>query len=330
MLTLPEFQLLRPTTIDEAVSMLAEHPAARLVGGGTDLLVNMKHGVTEADTLVDVTAIPGLDEITAGDGGGLTIGATARLADAAHNGLVQRRFPSLAEALAQVAGPQLRNMGTFGGNVCLDTRCVYINQTHFWRRSLGYCLKKDGDGCHVVKAGKRCVAAQSSDSVPVLVSLGAEARLVGPAGERIAPLESLYRRNGEAHLTLAADEILVSVTIPGPANQLSSAYRKLRVRKAIDYPALSIAGAVERDGDQRVTRIAVVGTALMATPRKLSGLDAIALGNQLDDALIDEIARRAHKQFVPLTNILVDPQWRREMVPVFVRRCLHNLVPSQS
>jgi len=329
MLTLPDFELLRPATVDDAVAMLAEHGAdARLVAGGTDILVNMKHGITTPSVLVDLSAVAGLREVVQKDDE-VVVGAMVTLTELAESALIAARYPSLSEAAGLVAGPQLRNMGTIGGNVCLDTRCVYINQTHFWRQSLGYCLKRDGEVCHVVKNGRRCVAAQSSDSVPVLISLDARARLVSSAGAREVAVEALYKRDGVAHLALEPGEVLTHVVLPQPRRGLRSAYQKLRVRKSIDFPALSVAAAVALDDDGLVEHIAIVGTALMATPRRLGGVDKIAIGKALDDAVIDQLAQRAFKQFVPMTNILVDPEWRREMVPVFVKRALKGLKASR-
>jgi 4-hydroxybenzoyl-CoA reductase subunit beta len=331
MLTLPDFELLRPRTPAEAVALLAEHRGeARLVAGGTDLLVNMKHGLLAPAYLVDLSAVEGLGAIEVTDDGGLRLGALVRLSRLAASLQVRARYPALAEAASLVAGPQHQRMGTLGGNVCLDTRCVFINQTHFWRRSLGYCLKKDGPTCHVVTTGKRCVAAQSSDSVPVLVALDARARLLGPGGERVVAVEDLFDRDGAAHLALAPDELLTHIEIPPPWPRLHSAYRKLRLRQAVDYPALSLAVTIGFDRDDLVTRLAIVGSALMATPRRLGGAERIALGRRLDQACVEALCERAHKQFVPLTNINVDPVWRREMVPVLLRRALHELVPSRA
>jgi 4-hydroxybenzoyl-CoA reductase subunit beta len=329
MLTLPPFQLLRPTRLDEALDLLRRHrDKARLLAGGTDLLVNMKLGLLAPDLLVDLSGLSGLDRVETRPDGGLRLGAMARLADLADHPQLAERYPVLAQALSQVAGPQLRNMGTLGGNVCLDTRCVYYNQTHFWRQSLGYCLKKDGTECHVVKGGRRCVAAQSSDSAPVLVALGAEARLQSAEGSRQVPVESLYRRDGADHLAIRRDEILTHVRIPPPWPHMKSAYAKLRIRKAIDYPVLSLAVVVGLDDSGLIRRLAVVGTALMATPRRVSGLDRLALGRPLGEAVAEAVAQRAHRQLVPLSNILVDPEWRREMVPVFVRRAFARLRSS--
>jgi 4-hydroxybenzoyl-CoA reductase subunit beta len=329
MLTLPEFTLLRPRTLAEAAALLAEHRGdARLLAGGTDLLVNMKHGLLAPAHLIDLSAVEGAAGVRREDDGSVAIGALTTLAELESDPIVAALYPSLSEAAGLVAGPQLRNMGTLGGNVCLDTRCVYINQTHFWRQSLGYCLKKDGTVCHVVANGRRCVAAQSSDTAPVLVSLDARARLLSVRGERTVPVESLYRRDGADHLALEADEVLTEIVLAPTRDDLRTAYRKLRVRQAIDYPALSIAVAARFDLEARLNHLAVVGTALMATPRRLGGLDEL-LGRPLDDEVIDAVATRAHKQLVPMTNILVDPEWRREMVPVFVRRALRSLVASR-
>jgi len=329
MLTLPEFQLLRPGTVSEAVQLLSEHaPHARLIAGGTDILVNMKHRIVTPPVLVDLSAAGDLEGVSFDDDGRTIIGAMTRLSDlGAHAGL-RSRFPGLSEAIASVAGPQLRNMGTIGGNVCLDTRCVYINQTHFWRTSLGYCLKKDGTVCHVIAGGKRCVAAQSSDSVPILIALDARARLLSVRGTRTIPVEALFKRDGIQHLTVEPDEILTHIELDRPGARLLTAYRKLRVRQSIDFPALSIAVAVELNLDETIKRLAVIGSALMATPRRVSGLDKIAVGQQLTVDVLEAVAERAFKQCVPLSNIHIDPEWRREMVPVFVRRALNDLHES--
>ena len=209
-------------------------------------------------------------------------------------------------------------MGTLGGNLCLDTRCVYINQTYFWRSALGFCLKKDGTLCHVVAGGQRCVAAASNDTAPVLLTFGASVRTVSPRGERVLPLEEFYLADGVHNTVLAPDELLVEVRVPASAATLRQGFHKLRTRAAIDFPALNLAVALQvEQGTLRSVRLCV--SALAARPALVKGLDDL-VGKPADQKLAVELGRRAHKQCKPLTNIGVDPDWRRDVLPVLVRR----------
>jgi 4-hydroxybenzoyl-CoA reductase subunit beta len=209
-------------------------------------------------------------------------------------------------------------MGTLGGNLCLDTRCVYINQTYFWRSALGFCLKKDGTVCHVVEAGRRCVAAASNDTAPPLLVLGASLKLVSPRGERVLPLEEFYVPDGIHNTVLAPDELLVEVRVPLRATALRQAFCKLRTRAAVDFPAMNLAVALDVEG-RALASARVCVSALAARPAMIKGLEELA-GRVADARLAEEIGRRAHKQCRPLTNIAVDADWRRDVLPVLVRR----------
>jgi 4-hydroxybenzoyl-CoA reductase subunit beta len=318
-MTLPAIDVLRPSSVAEAVAQLAAHPGARLLAGGTDIVPNLKYGMYETRHLV---ALRGLSRelryVRIGDGGELRLGALCTIDELAGDATVRARLPALADACAQIAGPQLRRMGTLGGNLCLDTRCVYINQTYFWRSALGFCLKKDGTLCHVVAGGQRCVAAASNDTAPVLLALGASVRTVSPRGERVLPLEEFYLADGVHNTVLEPDELLVEVRVPARAASLRQAFHKLRTRAAIDFPALNLAVALEvEQGTLRSARLCV--GALAARPALVKGLDELA-GRPADRRLAEELGGRAWKQCRPLTNIGVDPGWRREVLPVLVRR----------
>jgi 4-hydroxybenzoyl-CoA reductase subunit beta len=294
------------------------------VAGGTDLIPNMKHRLFEPDHLIalkQIEELKGIDERE----GWLRIGAAETLSAVASSPAVRERFPALAKAAAHVAGPQLRNSGTIGGNVCLDTRCTYYNQTEFWRRALGYCLKKDGEVCHVTKVGKKCVAAHSADTPPVLMTLGATAVLEGPRGKREIAVSEFFVADGIANTRREADEILTEVRLPLGAARLRQAYAKLRQRKAIDFPLLTVAIAADCEDDGTVKEIEGVVTSLGSRPRALSGWADVARGRALDDEVVAELTERAHKQCHPLENIIVDPEWRRAMVPVYVRRALEEI-----
>lgn len=325
MLRLPPYRYHRPATVDEAVALLGEHgPDAMLVAGGTDLIPNMKHRLFTPGHLVALKGVAELKGIQEGDGA-LRIGAAETLTAVASHPLVRERFPALADAAGHVAGPQLRNMGTLGGNVCLDTRCTYYNQTAFWRQALGYCLKKDGTVCHVTKVGKKCVAAHSADTPPVLMVLDATLTLVGPGGSRTVPARDFFVADGIANTRRAPDEVLTEIRIPLTSVARRTAYAKLRQRKSIDFPLLTVAVAAEMEGDGTVRSLEGVVTGLGSRPRELSGWAEAAAGRRLDAALMDELAERAHKQCHPLENLIVDPDWRRAMVPVYVRRALEQV-----
>ncbi len=322
MLRLPPYRYHRPRSLDEALSLMGEHgPDAMYVAGGTDLMPNMKHRLFEPGHLVALKGVPELRGIEEVDGY-LRIGAAETLADVAESSTVLARFPALADAAGHVAGPQLRNAGTLGGNVCLDTRCTYYNQTAFWRRALGYCLKKDGDVCHVTKVGRKCVAAHSADTPPVLMTLDAVLVLAGPEGRREVPVADFFVADGIANTQRTPDEVLVEVRVPLASARRRQAYAKLRQRRSIDFPLLTVAVAAEVEGDGIVRRLDGVVTGLGSRPRVLTGWQEIAEGRALDDELVDELADRAHKQCHPLENIIVDPDWRRAMVPVYVKRAL--------
>lgn len=294
------------------------------VAGGTDLLPNMKHGLFTPRHLVSLRGIPDLHGIRV-EGGDLVVGAGETLARVAAHPLVRERAPVLSSAAGQVAGPQLRSMGTLGGNLALDTRCTYYNQTAFWRGALGYCLKKDGTVCHVTRVGKKCVAAHSADTPPALMVLDARVQLVGPAGRRQVPVSDFFVADGIRNTRREAGELIAEVRIPLPGEGFRAVYRKLRQRKAIDYPLLTVVVGGTLDEDTRVTSLLGIVTALGSRPRELAAWGELAVGARLDAGRIDALAERAFDQCHPLDNITADPGWRRAMVRVLVRRALQDL-----
>jgi len=328
MLRLPPFRYHRPETVAEAVDLLGEHAGDVMpVAGGTDLMPNMKHRLFEPGHLVALRGIADMKGVREEDGV-LRIGAGETLTSVATNADVVRLFPALADAAGHVAGPQLRNMGTIGGNLCLDTRCTYYNQTEFWRSALGYCLKKDGTVCHVTKVGKKCVAAHSADTPPVLMVLDAIAVLHGPDGMRELPVRDFFVTDGILNTKRTPGELVTEIRIPLEAAGRRSAYTKLRQRKAIDFPLLTVAVSAGFEEDGTVRSLSGIVTALGARPKELSGWNDLAAGNSLDAEMMEELAARAHKQCHPLENIIVDPEWRRAMVPVYVRRALEQVTTA--
>ena len=336
MLPLPRFRYESPRRLADALATLgaargqaADHGdvSARRgpvlpVAGGTDLIPNLKHDLFAPEVLVDLTRLE--EERLRGvrdERDGLHVGALTPLSQAAGDALLGAYYPALARGYSLVASPQIRNMGTVGGNLCLDTRCTYYNQTAFWRQSLGYCLKREGTRCHVVPGGTRCVAASSSDGATLLTALGAEAHVESADGDRWVPVESFFVGEGRRNLQVAAHELVTEVRLPRPTAGLTMAYEKLRPRNAIDFPMLSVAVALEREPSGACRQLRVVVAALGAKPRLVAGLGTLA-GKTIDEGHMAQIAEAAYKQCHPLTNIAFDTEWRHDMVPVYVRRAL--------
>lgn len=321
---LPRFELVRPTTLAEAVHALETSPGpAMLMAGGTDLVPAMKNGVLQPARVVSLSRVEGLRDARVRDDGSISLGAGMTLAEVAHHPALQGGFRALAVAASRAAGPQIRFTGTLGGNLCLPPRCLWYNQSEFWRGALGGCLRADGPACRVVEGGQNCVAAMNADTPAALLALGARARVVGPGGERHIPVEDFFTRDGMAHLALRPHEIVASVELPPPAPGLCSSYQRMALRNAIDFPTATVGAAAVLDGRRLVSLRLGVGV-LAVQPRLLRGLEAHA-GAVLDESRVETIAREAFRQCRPLPNIDDDPAYRRELVPVLVRRALAAL-----
>lgn len=326
MLRLPKLEVATPSSLQEATALMQAHGAdAALIAGGTDLLPNLKHGLLSPKLLVSLGGITELHGVREEKDGTLVIGAMTSLDAIANDARLARGVPALTQAASLVSGPQLRRMGTLGGNVMLDTRCRYYNQTHFWRKALGYCLKKDGTVCHVVAGGRKCIAAASNDTAPVLMTLGATLVFANGDGEREIPVDALWRTDGIWNKATAPGEILKEIRIPPRHAGHRGAYAKLRARGAIDFPLLGVAARVDVD-DERIADADVVLVALQARPLRVKDCAKELSGTKLKDgglaAAIDRVAARAEKQCHPLPNVPGDSAYRQDMVPVFVRRAL--------
>lgn len=323
MLPLPAFQLHTPRSVTEALELLARYGAdAALLAGGTDLLPNMKRALRAPAHLVSLREVRRLDAARFGEDE-IELGAMLSLDALAGDATVRAEAQALAEAAESVGGPQHRRMGTLGGNLCLDTRCRYFNQSHFWRSALGFCLKKDGAACHVVPGGRRCVAAACNDTAAAAIALDATLELVSASGARSVRARDFYTANGAANTVIAPGELLVSARVPRRPGR-ASVYEKLRRRGAIDFPLLSVAASVERR-DGVVTGFELVVSALAARPRRVLSAMERVLGRRSEEFPCDEVAALAGRECAPLPNIDGDVAWRREMVPVLVRRALQRL-----
>ena len=323
MSALPAFTLQRPASLAEALSLLAT-PDARLLAGGTDLLPNLRHGLEQPRTLIDLGAIAGLEAIDFGADGGLVLGARVTLAQlAAETRLDAGAWRAIAEAARAVAAPQHRNAGTVGGNLCLDTRCVFYNQSAWWRAANDFCLKRGGDTCHVAPQGARCHAAFSGDLAPALIALDAEVELVSAGATRRLPLAALYRDDGAAHLTLAPGELLARVRLPRAAAGTRSGYRKARVRGSIDFPLAGVAIALALDGPL-LARLRVALTGTNSQPLALEGTEAL-LGREPDAALLAALGKLVGKQVSPMRTTATPSNYRRQVASVLAQRLLREL-----
>jgi 4-hydroxybenzoyl-CoA reductase subunit beta len=324
MMRLPPFTYVAPRTVAEAARALAEHgPEAMLVAGGTDLYPNMKRRQFEPKVLVGLRAVRETSGVRGNAGEGFTIGATTTLSAVAGHEAIARSFPALATAAGLVSSPQLRNMGTLGGNLCVDTRCNYYNQSYPWRKAIGFCMKKDGDICLVAPRSSRCWAVSSSDTAPVLWSLGARVRLTGPSGERTVPIAALYRDDGIEYLAKRADEIVTEIVLP-PADGWRSAYLKLRRRGAFDFPILGVAAALRLEGDV-VREARIVLGAVASVPREAPKAAAVLVGQRLTTETIEAAADAAAGPARPLDNTDLTHPYRKKVTRVYVARALARL-----
>lgn len=319
MMRLPWFEYRAPRSVAEAAAILAaEGPEAMLVAGGTDILPNMKRRHQTPRMLVSLRRVEGLKKVS--NGAALTLGAGLTLTEV----LREPSIPTgLRQAAAQVATVHLRNMGTLGGNLCLDTRCTYYNQTYEWRRAIDFCLKKDGVTCWVATASKRCVAVSSTDTAPALIALGARVRLVGTAGEREIALEDLYRNDGIDYLARRPDEVLTEVIVPDRG--WKSTYWKLRRRGAFDFPVLGVAAAARFAPDGSVLEARIALGAAASRPFLVEKAAAFLAGKRLTDEAIAEAAAIVASRAKPMDNTDFDLYWRKDVADDFVGYALREL-----
>lgn len=320
--SLAGLRLQQPATIAEAVAAFAAHGDARYLAGGTDLLVNMRRGIAQPPHLIDLSRVAALKGAR-DDGEEFVIGAGVTVAEIAADATVAARYPALAQAAAAIAAPSHRAVATLGGNLCLDTRCVYYNQSEWWRRSNGYCLKHRGETCHVAPTGDRCHAAYQGDLAPALIACGASVEVAGARGARTIPLEDLYRDDGRAHLALEPGELVVAAVVPAQPHRARSAYRKARVRGAIDFPLAGVAVRLAmRDG--RIAAIDVALTGTNSRPFRLAGSEAW-IGRAVDDALAAELGKAVQKQVSPMRTTVTQSNWRRQVAAVEAQRLVREL-----
>ncbi len=326
MLRLPSFTYLAPKTLKDALAMKADAgPDGMYVAGGTDLYPNMKRRHQEPKVVITLMGIP---ELRRADG--RTLGSSTTLTELSASPAVREAAPAVAHAAELVSTPLLRNMGTLGGNLCLDTRCNYYNQTYEWRKAIDFCMKKDGHICWVAPSSPRCWAVSSSDVAPVMVALGAEYVLVGPGGERVVPAARFYHNDGINYLTKQPDEVLAAVRLP-PADGWDAVYHKLRRRGSFDFPVLGVAVWVRwqpgrgKGGARNVTEARIVLGGVASYPQEVPEAGAALAGSDLSDEAIAAAADAAYRPAKPMDNTDFDLSWRKQMTRVYVTRALAEL-----
>jgi 4-hydroxybenzoyl-CoA reductase subunit beta len=337
-LRLPRFRFEAPGTVSEAARLLREAGAAEddpargtpslramVVAGGTDLFPNMKRRQFAPQVLVSLQRAA---DRSIHNGAGLSIGAGATLTQVSEHPLVRERYTSLAEAAGAVSTPQLRNAGTIGGNLCLDTRCNWYDQSLFWRTAEGYCMKTHPDVvCRVATSSPRCLAVASADTVPALLSLGARVRVASADGEREIDLAEMYHEDGIRFLAIGRDEILTEIRLPA-ADGWRSTYLKLRDRGSFDFPVLGLAAAVRLDQGGFVREARIAMTAVASRPMLVPEAAAALIGSPLEDDALDAAAEAAHRAARPMDNTAGTIAQRKRTVPVFARRALRALRPA--
>jgi 4-hydroxybenzoyl-CoA reductase subunit beta len=329
MMRLPKFEYRVPRTIAEAVKIVGDvGPEANFVAGGTDLYPNMKRRQQTPATVISVMRLAALNQISGDGPSGVHIGASVTLTDIIENPIINRDYPVIAQAARTISTPILRNMGTIGGNLLLDTRCNYYDQNYEWRKGINFCLKKDGDVCWVAPGSSKCWAVQSSDLVPVMVAIGAKFRLASTLGERVIDAGGFYNDDGIDYLKKRPDELLVDIQLP-PTNGWRASYQKLRRRGAFDFPVLGVAAWVQTDkaGGVKAARLVLGGIA--PSPIDVTEAGTALLGQPLDEEHMRAAAEACYIKARPLDNTDFVMNWRKQMARQYTLRALRELVTTE-
>lgn len=324
-MNLPPFELIQPHSLQEACSFLQEHrEKAVLLAGGTALVVGLRYRLTKPAIVIGLKGITTLDYLSQTEGGGLAIGSMTTLETLEKSLFVLNKYPSLAQAIRMVAIPPIRNQATIGGNLCLDTRCIYYNQSEFWRNSQKPCFKLGGHLCHAVEKGKRCQAVYQGDLAPLLIALGAEVRIVSSKGEKNIPLIQLFTGRGEKPNCLGSDEILVEIRIPDLGEGVISTYEKLRVREGMDFPMAGVALVARKGPNGTLEESKIVLGAVGSSPIEISKASELLCGQTPSEELLQRVSEEAMEAARPVPNLIMNAGYRRKMIGVLVRRALRK------
>lgn len=323
---LSRFNYLGPRTLGEALSLLKCHDSnIKILAGGTDLLPSIKHKLITPHYILDLNRVSELKGIYISSNHELRIGALTTLTEIEESSEVKGAFPALAEAAGSVAATQIKNMGTIGGNIALDSRCWYFNQSRFWRKSIEICLKRGGHVCHVVESGNKCYAYFAADTVPVLVASDARISINDGEEERECLLKEIYTQDGKVSNTLKSGEIITEVILPLPEMQNGSSYKKLRLREAIDFPLVGVAAQVVLDGNMFKKAKIVLG-AVGPGPIEVKGATSILKGTPISEELIEEAGIHARRAAQPAPNTKMLPGYRRKMAGVLAKSALKEAI----
>jgi len=333
MLRLPQFSFYAPKTVTEALSILGDSgPEAMLVAGGTDVFPKLKRRQFCPKTLVGLRQLSELVGIKKGHDGGVDIGSGTTLTQVVAHPELRQRYAGLTQAAGVVSTPVLRNMGTLGGNLCLDTRCNYYDQTREWRQSIGWCKKAPGDGlhsddvpCRVAPGSPKCWAVSSTDTAPMLVALGAEVTLLSPKGERRIPVAGLFGSDGMNYLAKRRDELLTTIHLP-PNDGQRSAYKKLRRRGSFDFPVLGAAAMLCCDGNNVIQQASVVLSGVASFPLRVEAVEEQLVGQTASPDVFETASQAAFKLARPMDNTDYHLYYRKKMVPIYVKRALEQAV----
>src|ERR687889_1094409 len=325
MMRLPKFAYLVPKTLGEAVRVMGEAgPAGQFVAGGTDLYPNMKRRQQTPRVVISVTRLAELNRVEGDGREGLRIGAGVTLTELCEHPVIKRDYPMVAAAARTISTPVLRNMGTVGGNLLLDTRCNYYDQNFEWRKGINFCLKKDGDVCWVAPGSPKCWAVQSSDLVPLMVAVGARLRLVSTVGDRLVEARGFYNDDGIDYLRKRPEELLAEIHLP-PAAGWRAVYKKLRRRGAFDFPVLGVAARVDGEDGGEVTRASIVLGGISPAPLEVEAAGRALAGGALDDERMSAAAEACYLRARPLDNTDHLMNYRKQMARPFVLRALQEL-----
>ena len=322
---LPEFEFIQPHSLQEAFSILREHDSkAVLLAGGTALMVGLRYRLSKPAVVIGLKGLKALDYVRRNGSGGLTIGSMVTLETLEKSALVLNEYAPLAQAAQLVGIPSIRHGATIGGNLCLDTRCIYYNQSEFWRSGLKACFKLGGDVCNAVEKGRRCQAVYQGDLGPVLIALGAEVKIASANGEKIIPSAEFFTGKGEKPNVLKPDEILVEVRIPTPGQGAAGAHEKLRVREGMDFPMAGVAVMVKKNQDGTIEQAKIVLGAVGPSPTEVPKAAGLLEGHKPTEDLLQSVSRAVMDLAQPVGNLAMDAGYRRKMVGALVKRALRR------
>lgn len=327
MMRLPPFTYLSPRNVSEAVQMLNDYGSeAMVVAGGTDLYPKMKRRQMTPKFVIGLRRLSELRHVQSTTEGGLLLGANLLLSDAEQNGLLREKCPVLAKTIHTISTPLLRNMGTLGGNICLDTRCNYYDQNYDWRASINFCMKKDGKICWVAQSSPTCLAVTSTDTAPVLVALGARFQLVSQSGERMVRARDFYQNDGIQYLKKQPNEILTTIHLPAPERNRGATYWKLRRREAFDFPVLGVAVNLKKDDKNFCEDLQLVVGGVASAPIQIQKAQEFLVGKPLTDENLRETSKLAFTQIRPMNNTDFEPIWRKDVAQTYIFRALKEVV----